>query len=313
MKTLSKETQGRIENWIYRNGRQLELAQWDHLFHGGRQADVLRAIAVYQNADGGFGHAIEPDSWNPNSTPYNAQHAIRLMSGINFFDLSHPLYQGILRYLDSPDASGPNGFHFTVPSNDQYAHAPWWQYSEETNRTENKGLTAILSGFILRLGTPGTSLYRKAEAFARTLIEDMRTTESFGEMGLAGYSLLLLHISEAGLAAQFDTEGLKARLDAQMNASIERDPAKWAGYTIRPSRYIQSPESPLYAENAAVMEAELDYLIDTLPADDVWPINWSWFDLGSVYPREFSISENWSKALCAIDTMRLLHAFGRLA
>ena len=91
--------------------------------------------------------------------------------------------------------------------------------------------------------------------------------------------------------------------------AIERDVSKWAQYCKRPSDFIQSPDSPYYAANEEIMNAELDYLIETRPDDGVWGIMWSYFD---AYPKEYSLAENWWKADRAVSTIRLLKNFGRL-
>lgn len=55
--------------FIKRNARPVELAEFQCLFENGPKAALVEALKPYQNSDGGFGHALEPDNWNPNSTP----------------------------------------------------------------------------------------------------------------------------------------------------------------------------------------------------------------------------------------------------
>ena len=55
------------ESFIYKNARPLDLARWKYIFEGGGKEDVLTALAAYQKEDGGIGHALEPDCWNPQS------------------------------------------------------------------------------------------------------------------------------------------------------------------------------------------------------------------------------------------------------
>lgn len=47
---------------------------------------MLTYLQAYQNQDGGFGHALEPDSWNPNSTPIQTATAIEILEEIHFAD-----------------------------------------------------------------------------------------------------------------------------------------------------------------------------------------------------------------------------------
>ena len=67
MKELSKQAFEEIRIWIYRNARQLEIELWQYYFENGSKENVLSALSLYKNDDGGFGNTLEPDSWNPNS------------------------------------------------------------------------------------------------------------------------------------------------------------------------------------------------------------------------------------------------------
>ena len=61
-------TYDRARAFMYRCSRPLELALWQHRFEGGSLENVLIALSFYQNDDGGFGHALEADNWNPASS-----------------------------------------------------------------------------------------------------------------------------------------------------------------------------------------------------------------------------------------------------
>ena len=82
--------------FIYRNARPLDLARWQYHFENGSKEAVLTALAYYQNEDGGFAHALEPDAWNPNSSPIQTWAATEILHEIDFTDSSHPLITGIL-------------------------------------------------------------------------------------------------------------------------------------------------------------------------------------------------------------------------
>ena len=56
-----EERLGRAREFIWRNGRLLDRHLFACLFDGGQREPVLAALRAYQNADGGFGNALEPD------------------------------------------------------------------------------------------------------------------------------------------------------------------------------------------------------------------------------------------------------------
>lgn len=116
----------RARRFVYRNARPLDLARFHfHFEHGGAEA-VLAALSAYQNADGGFGHALEPDAWNPASAPIQTWAATEVLRELGFFDSAHPLVAGILRYLESGRDFDGHTWANTIHSNADHPHAPWW-------------------------------------------------------------------------------------------------------------------------------------------------------------------------------------------
>ncbi len=56
-------------SFILGNARLLDRHRFAFRFEGGRADDVVTALRPYQNADGGFGHALEPDLRGAESEP----------------------------------------------------------------------------------------------------------------------------------------------------------------------------------------------------------------------------------------------------
>lgn len=297
---------------MHRNARPLELALWQYYFEEGSREKVTEELAYYQNEDGGFGNTLEADSWNPESTPYTTMIAIGILREIQAFDPAAPMIQGIFKYLESGVYSSEQGWFFCIPSNDNYPRAPWWTYSEETNALQGMGITAALSGAVLRYGDPDSKLYHTASEYAKQILNKVSTTKDFGEMGVGGLCMLIGDIEQKGLGAQFDCTAVKEKLPQLVNGMIERDVDKWSGYCTRPSECIPSPHAPAYEGNKEIVERELDYLIETRNPGGVWNITWTWFALGESYGKEFAVSEIWWMASKTIGIMRFLKNFGRI-
>ncbi len=312
MKTLAFKDYKEVEAWMYRNARPIELALWQYYFENGSKEAVLSSLAFYQNEDGGFGHALEADSWNPNSSPYTTLRAINILKGIDFSHKQHPILQGIFKFLESNVYCSENGWYFSIPSNDEYAHAPWWTYSMEDNTFEGIGVTAGLISFILSNAHKDSEIYKKALTLANNVFGKLNSVDKYGEMGIGGYIVLVETIEQAGLTAHFDLKAITEKVKKLVYDAIERDTTKWANYSRRPSDYIGSPESIFYKDNQDIITTELDYLIDTRLQNGVWNITWSWFENNEKYAKEFAISENWWKASVAIDKITFLKNFGRL-
>ena len=298
----------RVSHWMHRNAREIELALWKYFFEQGSQEAVLSALEVYQNDDGGFGNTLEADSWNPNSSPYTTLHAINILESIGYTDLSHPIYVGIIKYLHSGAHFKEFGWEFSIPTNDNYPHAPWWSYSEEANYTESIGLSAELCAFVLENIDKDTDLYQKVRKLSNRLVDKMLYEEAFGDMGIGGFIVLCETLKRMTKDDRKCSE-LQSKLNELVKKSIEHDSSKWAFYTVRPSNYITSPKSIFYEDNKEIVHKELDYLLESIPSNDVWGITWTWFDNMDQYAKEFAISENWWKAYKAIEKMQFLRNF----
>lgn len=86
---------------MHRNARGLELAKWRFYFEGGDAGAVVDELQYYQNTDGGFAHALEADCWNPASAPSQMFYAVHILHELDYKDKTHPVIQGMLRYLES--------------------------------------------------------------------------------------------------------------------------------------------------------------------------------------------------------------------
>lgn len=312
MKTISKSEFDDIRKWMYRNARQLEIARWKCLFEDGSKEEVLNALTFYQNEDGGFGNTLEPDSWNPDSSPYTTLYALNVLDEIDAIDVQHPMIRGIIKYLESGVNSGEFGWYFSIPSNDNYAHAPWWTYDEAANQYESIGVTAGIVDFALRYLSPETALYQRALKLLDHLLEQLKSLDKFGDMGVSAYIKLLGVIKTIDFNGKYNIQEIIQLIRKLGNSLIERDPSRWAFYGHTPKELVASPDSEFYEENKEITQLELDYIIDTRKDKGVWEITWSWFDNNEKYAKEFAISENWWRAEKAIDKLVWLKKFGRI-
>ena len=304
MNTMLQE----VTAWMHRNARELELACWRYHFENGSAEAVLTAILPYRNEDGGFGHAIEADNWNPSSTAISTITAFELLLSVGM-DGAHPVMQGMLDYFENTSDHGV--WHFTVPANNDGPHAPWWTYTGKHDDTQDMGVTSKIDAFALNYADPARKLYQQAAADAVKLLGNAARVEDLGDNGIPGLSALAKAAEKHGIGG-WDTETVAEQLRVLVNHAIERDTAKWAFYGCRPSNLIRSPQSPYYAENKEIVEAELDYLEKTRHLGGVWDITWTWFDNMAQYAPQFAVSDNWWKGVKAIENMTFLRNFGRV-
>lgn len=279
------------QSFIYRNARPLDLARWQYHFEGGSRDTVLAALAYYQNEDGGFGHALEADCWNPQSAPIQTWTATELLREVGHAGPAHPLVQGILRYLGSGQDFDGHIWASTLPGNNDGPHAPWWHWESGRCAFDDYNPTACLAGFLVRFAPQDSGPYQLGcrvarEAAAHTGWEqDMHSVQC--------YVGLLAYLREAGRLDLAEEAGLARRVHEAVRAVITQDTAQWAtGYICRPSQFFCTRDSEFYPENRAIANYECDFIRQTQQPDGAWSVNWSW---GS-YPEQWAVSKNWWKA-----------------
>lgn len=314
---LTKSEFARIERWMLRCARPLELAQWRFYFNNGSMADVLTALAAFQNDDGGFANALEADNWNPTSTPMTTATAATLLHTMGFRDATHPLVQKMLTYIEANFGTDGDGWAACIPSNNDHPHAPWWTYISKEALADwgyNPGL--ILAAFVLENAAPDSPLYNKALLYATAAYKRyMEGIEpdgkpyraTFREMELVCFSMLA-DACEAAAVPGIDPAALRRAFNEQADLQMEKDPAKWSGYCHPPLEFILTPASPLYAPNKALVEQQLTFMLATRAADGVWTVPWRWAD----YPAEFAVSVQWWRGSIALRNTLSLKTFGLL-
>lgn len=293
--------------FIYRNARPVELARWRYHFENGAKEDVLTALAAFQNEDGGFGHALEADSFNPNSCPIQTWNAAEILKEIGFKDSSHPIIKGILRYLDSgADFSEKhNQWLGSVKSNDEYPHAIWWSYSDK-DKDFCYNPTADLAGFILRFADRNSALYKKAEVIALQAYDWFKAHVPFGDSHVTGCFISLFdYLSEADIKL-VNMEEFREKLIEEVNSNICRDIEKWkTEYVCKPSTFIHNRDSIFYKGNEELVEKECESIAESQLPDGSFIVPWQWFN----EYKEFPLAENWWKSVIVIKEIRLIREF----
>ena len=293
--------------FIYRNARPLDLARWQYHFESGSREAVLRALAAYQNADGGFGHALEADSFNPNSCPIQTFTAATILREVGFTDASHPIIQGMLRYLASGadfDEAHRQWLN-VVPSNNDYPCAVWWKYGENGSAFRYNP-TAGLAGFVLRFADRGSALYQKACEIAREAVDWLLAQDAFAEQHIACCFIALYEACAEAGSAPFDLDALRGRLSELVRLSLDGVQEKWGKeYAAMPSDLIPTNASTFYAANAEVVHAQCDYIRRSQLPDGSFIVPWQWWN----DHKEYDVAVLWWKGDIIVKNMLHLKAF----
>lgn len=269
------------DGWMRRNARELDLARWDFLIGKGEKQAVVDALAAYQNPDGGFGHALEPDCWNPNSSPLQTWTATTILREIDLYDPTNPLVASLVKYLLATLADGV--WQTIIPSNNDYPRAPWWTF-EPAAALWDYNPTAGLLGYLARTGTVLDDEIKKALAsYLGRLIDNMHELRLFVDLC---EDLDQINWQRA------DIDKMQEKLAEDCQAVVETDVNQWSGYVTRPSAIVRT-RLPSYLDFLRPMvEQEKEYLLETVDADGTWKVSWEW----GQYREEFAVAKNWWKA-----------------
>ena len=293
--------------FIYRNARPLDLTRFQYHFENGSKESVLNALSYYQNEDGGFGHAVEADCWNPNSIPLHCNTASEIIREIEWEDNDHPVIQGLLKWYASEACFNGRNWLITVESNNEYPHAPWWHTESISSCHTDYNGTAQIAGFIVRYADRESEIFKLGVRVANEAIAALSPDE-IKDMHTCACYLRMAELFEQAKATDFiPFEILKSKLHKSINKLIVTDISKWNSYVCQPSCFINSRNSEYYQANKSIADYECEYIVTTQLEDGSWNIGWSW---GGNYPDEWAISKNWWKSQCIIKNLLYLKGFG---
>ncbi|BCN30624.1 hypothetical protein [Anaeromicropila herbilytica] len=304
---LSKDQYDVIRKWMYRYARPLDIARWKFHFENGSRLDVLTALSAYQNEDGGFGHGLEADSLNPNSSPIQTWCATEILYELRITHKNNTMVKSILAYLESKKDFIDGYWLAQVPSNNEYPRAPWWTFDVNEVKKWSYNPTINLVGFILFFADINSELYHLALKIAKKAVSYYLSTDYKPNMHEEiCFMRFYDYCMKAGITEIFDVPVMRNQLIHNVTSLITTNKEAWkTDYVCRPSQFFISPKSIFYQDNIEISEFELEYIMKSMNPDGSWNINWNWDD----FQEEWNISKNWWKAHQTIMYMLYLKGF----
>jgi len=302
-----RDTYERGRRFVLHHARPLDHARWCFLFENGSPQAVLTQLSAYQNSDGGFGHALEPDFWNPLSSPMQTWAATEILQSLDHHDPNHPIVRGILGYLEATLDPESLTWSRTVGSNNDFPHAPWWSHPgpDQPDSVPTYNPTAALAGFVLRYADRGSRLWERGRRAATRAFAALVGSTSVEVHELSCFVRLhqcaLRYETDLGV----DLGPVGQALDTQVNGALTRDTSRWAtDYVCRPSRFLRGPGDRWVRGNEDLVRSECQFLKQTQLDDGSWPVTWQW----SSFPDEWAVAKQWWKSALVIENLQFLRA-----
>ncbi len=278
-------------NFIWENARLLERAIFEYYFLNGSADRVRLILRSYQNEDGGFGNALEPDLRSPDSHPLFVEFALRTLydCDIQAQDLADRACDFLERYSDLQ-----HGIPMVFPSATLYPHAD--HMSHPGSQLPSMDRLVGLVGLVNWHGSQHPWLPAALEACLQNI-----TTTHFEDAHTIRTSFCLVE----SVAKQKPVDLLFEKLSKELlQADFFCLEAPVTHYCLTPLSFAPSPGS--YCRRIftdAQVEAHLEDLISQQQPDGGWPIRWE--PPGEMARREW-------RAYMTVQALTTLRAYGRI-
>ncbi len=307
-KLLSSERFAQASAFLLEDARPLEAAIFRYRFEGGDADSIYSQLAQFQNADGGFGQALEPDLRTPVSSVLATTTALQHLRMLHTPAL-HPLASGAVAFLMSTYDPNLESWPLAPAQADESPHAPWWS---------QEGLADRFARFAIN---PRAEVLGYLYEFAdENDVQTVALRELLTPVVMAG---LLEHTdnlsSNEFLACQrlVDSPGLPGEAAVALQrwllrmaeTAVATDPATWSGYVLMPLQVAPNHIAPMGTPLAHLLPQNLDFVIDNQAADGSWSPAWSWM---GEHPAAWPQAEREWRGVLTLERLVWLNAYDRI-
>lgn len=283
------------DRFLLGQARLLERRLFATVFLGQSGDGVIDALRGYQNDDGGFAHALEPDVRCPASLPIDVEAAFQAMAAAGAADevMIGRACDFLAATAARADAGGavPPAFD-VIEQFPRAAHWTSWTYTPALNPT------AGLAGLLYQLGFDHPWRTQATEYCWQQLAADGPPSDAHT---LSEVMIFLAHVPDQDRADRHAGEIAAQFADIAM---FHLDPDA-EGYGLTPLHLAPEPGSrwrSLFTD--AVIDAHLNRLLKSQQDDGGWPISWE--------PPSEAATLEW-RGIVTLQALRTLTAYGRVS
>ena len=276
------------QTFILSNARLLERQLFAFHFQQGNPDRVRAALLAYQNADGGFGNALEPDKRTSSSQPIDQEIALRVLDDIGF-DTGIALQ--ICDFLETI-TTAEGGVPFVLPTVRDAPRAEWWNTDlDEPSASINP--TASIAGLLHKYEIRHPWLNRATD-YCWQYVEHLQISN--------GHDFLCVQLFLEHVADRERAEHAFERMSTQLMAGghITYDPSA-SGYVLMPLVYAPSPQNMSHRLfDTTTIQRHLAALASQQQMDGGWPISW---------PAVSPVCELEYRGIVTLNTLKTLKAY----
>jgi hypothetical protein len=306
---FDRDAYERARHFLLEQARPLERGLFLHRFDDAGSEGAVTALSTFQNPDGGFGRALEPDLRSPSSSALATAIGLRMLSVLDC-PANDPLVQRAVAYLKTTFDEESATWRVAPADVNSYPHAPWWHDKDGSLERTFDGFRIIPRALIVAAMYPYSSLV-PMEWLERVAEETIEYIESVPELGCGGGSDLEYAIALAetrGLPGRW-VHRLEDRICEVIPKAVVGDPERWNTYCLAPLRVIRTPQTIGADLVSDLVQKHLDYQIDHQTAEGTWDPVWSW---GGSYPEDWARARSEWRGHLTLESLTQIRSFGRM-
>lgn len=306
MKKLTQESFEKAKEWILENGRPLEKALVKFHFDNESSQRVISALKTFQNEDGGFGNAMEPDLRTPASSILGTSIAFQVLRSLKIENIDLDIIKSAIQFILTNYHEADQSWRIIPKEAENSPHAPWWNQTDREVNFQDFHLNPVaeILGYLYDYKdiVPG-EIISTLSAKVHTKLKNLKEIEMHD-------FLCCKRLSESKNLADTFKQEVESELIRLLDSCIVKDSSKWGGYGLHPLQVADSPDSVFFDKLERPVEENLDYEIDTQGSSGVWFPTWSW---GDNFPNEWNKAKNEWTGIITLDKLKVLRTFGRIA
>jgi hypothetical protein len=300
---LSREKFSKARQFVLDNARPLEVRLFEYHFEDGPAEAVLEALSAYQNPDGGFGHAIEPDFRLPGSSPMATSVGLQHLLAVGTPPDHDRAVAAIYYLVGEFDPVGDFWPHTSMDVNN-YPHAPWWEKRDDSPPDEAawSNPCAELLGYLFYGAehVPAVLLERARQRGQQNLDSGLAFGKETSFYQMMTWERAVPHLPEP-MAKQ--VRGLLREVYEGMKPLTEEKLAEVHLSALAPSPDALAAQV-LGEDVARMMPRELEHQSD----DGAWWPGWSWGQYEDVWP---DVRVEWA-GIITVGMLVTLRSYGLL-
>lgn len=305
VKKLDKKYLSMIDEYLKDHCRLLEKKLFEYYFKDAKQKEVVNALKLYQNQDGGFGQGLESDFRMPDSSPMATSIGVRILKEFDSSKKAKRMLKRAVNYFESTFKKDRQGWYALPKTVNEYPHTPWWHFDEEKEMTvidENWGNpSAEIIAYLYKHHSYINKL--DVKELVNHAIGKLKNKKEFNSENEVSCYIELYKV-----LPKDKKEEVYEPLSNAISDVIEYDEDKWREYVPLPLNFISSPSDEFFDIEKEKIEKNLDLYIDLIEEKTV--INPPWGK--SFYTEGLKRAYNEWKGVLTVHALKVLDNFNRI-